>query len=111
MRSIKQLILLWMVSSLVACAGIEKPDAEVCIVNAPAFNRKCYNLKTDYDENGKLRREAVAKYKPNVHIKDLNKATVLDSETGFEDGLAEVKAYIKNLREAYEKKEKKMVCE
>jgi hypothetical protein len=116
----QQRTMLWMVFSFLmllfaslatGCAGVPKPKAYVCVVNAPAQNRKCYNLETDYDENGNRKPEAKAIYRSNVTIDDLNKAMVIDSATGFEDGLAELKAYIKLLREAYEaEKEKNRQC-
>lgn len=87
---------------LSGCSTIKKPNTDLCIVNAPAKHRKCYNLKTDYDDNGKLKPGAAPVYRSNVTVDDLNKATLIDSPTGFEDGLADLKSYIKKLREAYE---------
>ncbi len=100
----KPLMMLLMVFSLVGCAS--GPDVDVCVVNAPAKNRKCYNLKTDYNEDGSLKKTAVPKYRPNLTIDDLNKAMVIDSphedpvkEPGhFEIGIARLKAYIQTLR-------------
>lgn len=100
----KQLILaliaLWAVFSFTSCAA-QRPNSDVCIVNAPNKNRKCYNLATQYDENGALKPGAVATYRANATIVDLNKALVIDSPTGFEDGLAALKIYIKELRDHY----------
>jgi hypothetical protein len=92
-----------------AGCGIERPNSEVCIVNAPAKNRKCYNLKTDYNDDGTLKAGAVAKYHPNGTVEDLNKAMVVDSPFDaahpnpkhFEDGLARLKTWIKQLRQEY----------
>lgn len=95
------LTLLLIAGSLSAC-GIPRPNADLCIVNAPNLNRKCYNLKRDYRDDGTLKPGAVPTYRPNATIEDLNKALVLDSPDGFEDGIARMKAYVKKLREAAE---------
>lgn len=70
-------------------------------MNAPAESRRCYNLKDDYTDDGDLKPGAQAKTRLNKTISDLNKATVIDSPTGFEDGLAGIKTYIRQLREEY----------
>lgn len=83
------------------------PDVDVCIVNAPNQNRKCYNLKNDYNSDGTLRADAKPVYRSNVTVLDLNKALVIDSPhdeshpnpVHFEDGIARLKAWIKKLRE------------
>lgn len=105
-----RVILLWMVSSiaLVGCA-MGRPDVEVCIVNAPNSVRKCYNLRDDYDDQGRLKPGARPKYHPNVVIGDLNKALLVDSPhdaqnpnpNHFEDGAARLKAWIQRMREEY----------
>lgn len=97
-KSIRPLIALLAVSS---CA-VNRPNIQNCIVNAPNKNRKCYNLAADYNDDGTLKVSAKAVYKSNSKIEDLNKAFLVDSETGFEDGLAGLKAYIKELRQHYE---------
>lgn len=95
MRAIR---LLAACSLLVSC-GVPRPNTDVCIVNGPNLNRKCYNLAADYNDDGTLKKGAVATYRPNKTVQDLSKAMVIDSPTGFEDGLAELKTYIKRLRD------------
>lgn len=95
--------LLMVFSLLCACAHIPPPDADACIVNAPAKNRKCYNFSRDYDENGQLKPDAKPIYRSNANIADLNKAFLIDHPNGFPTGLANLKAYIKTLREEYER--------
>ena len=85
------------------CATIKPPETELCIVNSGAAKRKCYNLAHDYDKSGNLKPTAKPVYKPNSSIDDLNKFLVVDSPTGTEDGQARLKAYIKLLREEYER--------
>lgn len=77
----KQLILLLIISSVVACA--KRPDSDVCVVNAPAKHSKCYNLLHDYDDEGNLKHGAAATFKPANTIDDLNKAVWTDSEKGW----------------------------
>lgn len=98
----KQFLSLWMVFSLAACATIRRPDTDVMIINAPGNKRCGYNLLRDYGDDGRLLPNAKMFCRPNASVKDLNKAMVVDSPTGFEDGLARLKAYIKLLREEYE---------
>lgn len=78
--------------SLAGCAS--RPDATVCIVNAPAKNRKCYNLKDDYTDTGQLKANAKPKYLPANSVDDLNKNATVDP-----DGLAEIKAWLGDMRD------------
>jgi hypothetical protein len=83
-------------SSLVGCAGVQRPDALVCGVNAKASKLRCRNIKTDYNDDGTV----IAGSKP-VEIKinslmDLN-AGVFVSAKDFE----KVKVWIGDLRDAY----------
>lgn len=87
-----------MAFSFFGCAS--KP-IQACIINAPNQNRECFDLSSDYNDDGTLKASAIPVYKPNAMIQDLNKALIIDSPTGFEDGLANLKAYIKDLRDAY----------
>lgn len=99
--------LTWLLTLLLitgnSCA-VARPDADLCIVNALDRNRKCYNLKRDYQDDGTLKGEALPVYRSNDTLEDLNKALVLDSphESGgqmhFEDGIARMKAWVKKLR-------------
>lgn len=96
------LMTLLMACSTVACAAapVERPNSDVCLINAEAGHRKCYNMARDYDANGRLKPGVKATYKNNLTITDLNKAVVIDSPTGFEDGWARLKTYINQLRES-----------
>ncbi len=88
----------WTVFSLlllVSCAGVERPDALVCVVNAPAENIKCYNLKEDYYETGKLKKSAKAKYFKANDVYDLNKGVWISN-----NDWAKVKVWINQLKEA-----------
>ena len=98
MRPIK---LLMACSFLSACGGVTRPDIDLCIVNGPNLNRKCYNMARDYNDDGTLKASAKPVYRANKTVMDLSKAFVLDSPTGFEDGLVGMKTYIKELRNHY----------
>lgn len=88
--------------SLFACASVPRPDSDIMIVNA-AGNKRCgFNLLRDYGSDGHLLPGAKMFCRPNATVQELNKATVIDSSTGFPDGLARLKTYIKLLREEYE---------
>lgn len=99
-----RLAALLMAFSLVSCATIQRPDVDLMIVNAPGNKRCGYNMLRDYDQDGRLKPDAKMFCRPNSSVRDLNKATVLDSEAGFPEALARMKAYVKTLREEYEKR-------
>lgn len=85
-------------SLLAGCAGIPRPNTDLCIVNAPNKNRKCHNMATDYDDKGNLIPGKPAIYRANERIEDLNKFLCVDSPTGTVDGQTELKAYLAKLR-------------
>lgn len=107
MLKLTRLLILLLTVSSIGC-GVPRPNSDVCTVNAEHKNRKCYNLRDDYDEEGHLKPDATPEYRPNATIEELNKATLIDSPYSeqepnphhFENGLARLKAYIKKLREA-----------
>lgn len=84
-------------SLLSACTSVRRPDVDLCIVNAPAQHLKCYNLLRDYTADGQLKPDAVPSYRRFGEREDLNKYLCVDP-----NGLAKLKAYIRELREAYE---------
>src|ERR1019366_3139289 len=77
--------------------GINRPDTNICIVNAPAKNRKCYNLLRDYDDTGALKKGAVPQYRANLTIDDLNKALIIDPVVPANNqGIANLNAWIQD---------------
>lgn len=94
---IKALILHLTAYSLVFGCSIQRPDTDLCVVNAPDRHQKCYNLKKDYNDDGKLNPSAKPTFKPAVTVEDLNKNICTDP-----DGFANLKTYVKELRHAYE---------
>jgi len=85
-----RLIILLIISS--ACAT--RPDADICVVNAPAAHLKCYNLMHDYNLDGTLKGSARPTYKRAETVQDLNKGVWMSNEDW-----AIVKAWIQRLRE------------
>jgi len=87
---------LWISCSflLFACAQVPRPDTDLCVVNAPAGHRKCYNILKDYNDEGDLLPGAKPLFKPAKVVEDLNKNICTDP-----DGWANMKAYIRSLRE------------
>lgn len=95
----RQMTLLTVFSLLISgCASIERPDANLCVVNAPAQHLKCYNLKTDYDQNGQILKGAEAKFFRAETVDDLNKGVWMSNADW-----SKVKVWISRLRKAYEK--------
>lgn len=93
----RQLRKLWTISNillLVGCASIEHPDTNLCVINTPLSQMKCYNLKRDYEPSGSIKPNAVPQVIPLKGMEDLNKFICTDP-----DGFANLKAYIKALRE------------
>lgn len=78
---------------LVGCAGVQRPDADICGVNASASKLHCYNLKKDYSNDGTLLANSVAKDKPISSLQDLN-AGIYFSPTDVE----KVKVWISDMR-------------
>lgn len=102
MRSTKQLMMLLGTLSLLlavtSCrSAVPRPDTSLCIVNVPKLHEKCYNFKTDYDDNGDLKPDAkptFIQYKDDIAMLiGLNKKTSITP-----DGLARLEAYIRDLR-------------
>lgn len=85
-------------SLLIACScAIQRPDTDLCIVNAPAEHLKCYNMLRDYDDRGNLKSGAQATFRPAHSVRDINKYLATDPK-----GLANLKTYIGQLRDEYE---------
>lgn len=96
MKSILPLTLLCLVFN--GCALIQRPDSNICVMNAPAQHMKCYNLKRDYNDDGTLKPTAKPTFRQFRIIDDGNKYISMDP-----DSFAQLKAYIKLLREEYQK--------
>lgn len=79
------------------CAGIPRPDSDLCVINAPASHLICYNLKRDYTDNGVLKPDAKPHYKSVATLNDVNKHIIMDV-----DSFTKLKAYIKKVKAACE---------
>jgi hypothetical protein len=85
--------------SLFSCAQIDRPDTDLCVVNAPGKKLTCFNLKRDYDKDGNLKSDAKPVFKPAPTIESVNKHIITDPQ-----GYARLRAYIRTLRQEYEDK-------
>jgi hypothetical protein len=97
----KALTTLFLAFSLSGCATIAKPDANLCVVNAPARHLKCYNLAADYNDDGNIKASAKAKFFRAETVEDLNKGVWMSN-----NDWAKVKGWIRELRKAYEQGKK-----
>lgn len=103
-----QLMILLAVSSLLTtssgCAGMPtRPDSDACLINSQLLHEKCYNLLRDYNDAGGLLPGA----KPHFHqFKDeAEMLAALNKKIDFDtDGWANLKAYVKQLRDALARK-------
>lgn len=109
-----RLMMLFAIFSLCSCATIKRPDTDICGVNGPGLRERCYNILRDYDNEGQLLpavKPEIRQYfsledmmfgvqsnDPKEKRKGLNKKTCIDP-----DGLANLKTYIQQLKDAYEK--------
>jgi hypothetical protein len=94
-----RLATLWIsFSLLIVGCGIVRPDTNMYIVNSGRSEMRGYNLLHDYDNNGNLKPGVPERVVPLASLDDLNKHTVTDP-----DGLANLKAYARQVREAYER--------
>lgn len=88
------------------CAGsIERPDAPICVANAPKKYVKCYNLKTDYRDDGKRIAGAKPTYYRLATVEDVNKWT-MTTQHGFGEirkTLGEARRYINQLHKDLER--------
>lgn len=93
----RQKMLLMAFSLLASGCGIQRPDTDICIVNAPNKVRKCYNMRKDYTNEGKIKADAKPFYKPANTVDDLNKVLTVDND---HNGIENLKIYINELRQA-----------
>lgn len=96
MRKPKKKLTLLPMTLLMAssCATLpERPDTYLCVINALGNNRKCYNMKEDFDVEGNLLDTAVPFYQHTTSIDDLDKQIVIDQES-----FTNLKIYLKELR-------------
>jgi hypothetical protein len=95
-----RLVTFWVASSailLASCANIKRPDADLCVVNAPGKKLTCYNLEKDYNDDGQIKPGIQPHFKPATDLDALNKHVAMSAAD-----FAKFKAYIKKLREEYE---------
>lgn len=92
---IKALILPWMNFSLISCSsGIQRPDAELCVINAVNHEMRCYSLRTGFTDAGTRRIDVEPRVVEILGIEDVHRMTCTNP-----DGLAEIKRYISELKE------------
>lgn len=89
-----RLMTLLSISSLLACAHVDRPDAMICGVNARGMKLRCYNLKADYSDEGTLRPDATPKEFPLKSLNDLNAWVCMDPLS-----LEKFKVYMGDLRD------------
>lgn len=78
---------------------VPRPDTTFCLNNVKSLEQICYNLKTDYDSNGELNKDA----KPVIVQYSSPQAMLLALDRSFEtnsSGWANLKSYLRNLRAA-----------
>lgn len=53
--------LLMICSIIFSGCGVPRPDTDLCVFNTELLYKYCYNLKSDYNNEGKRRSDAKAK--------------------------------------------------
>lgn len=89
-----RLMISLIVFSLVGCASVKRPDALVCGVNAKGMKLRCYNIKTDFNDDGTRKADAQAKEIKISSIQDLN-AGIYFSPKDFE----KIKVWLADMRD------------
>lgn len=84
----------WISFSLIlsGCASIERPDTNLCIVNALGHNLKCYNMKKDYDNKGHRNLDAEPQFKLIENVSDLDRHLCIDPNS-----TANLKVYLRKI--------------
>lgn len=89
----KRLMMLLNICSLVGCAGVQRPDANICGINAVSSNLRCYNIRKDYNNDGILDANAKPVIVPLSGLNDLNAGAYLSPLD-----LEKVKVWLGDLR-------------
>lgn len=80
--------------SLVSCSHVQRPDSWICGVNAKGMKLRCYNIKSDYSDEGVLKPEAKPTEFPLKSLNDLNAWVCMDPAS-----LEKFKVYMGDLRD------------
>ena len=80
---------------LCACGSVERPDANACWVNAAGGYKRCYNLLSDYDQNG-VRLPSAKPIDVPVTLQSLNGALTFDAASQ-----KELKRFLDQSRKEY----------
>lgn len=104
MKLILRLTILLSMCDLSGCAGVARPDADICAINfasdKPA-HLHCYNVKNDYGDDGILKAGAKAQDIPITSPQMLNAGKYVSKEdwpkyqVWFQDGRNYVKGHCK----------------
>lgn len=72
----------------------ERPDTNLCTYNHELKAKKCFNMRDDMDENGRILSTAVPYYEPVTDLKELNKETMIEPDPDLKN----LKIYLQLLR-------------
>jgi uncharacterized protein YigE (DUF2233 family) len=89
-----RLMILLSIFSLVGCANVQRPDADVCGVNAKTSKLRCYNIKNNYTNDGTLKDGATPTVKPIANLMSLN-GGIYFSPADFE----KLKVWLQDMRD------------
>ena len=109
MKLAKQLTMLASIFSLLGCAELRRPDADLKWVNSKKSRLEGYNTKIDYDDNGVRLPGAVLRTWPlTTKIDPDGTMWILGSELdGYlaldSTGQAEIKSFMRRARRAYQR--------
>ena len=83
MMLIKRLTIALSIYSLTGCAGVSRPDADVCGINYAtdaAAHLTCYNIKNDFNDDGTLKSTAKSHKKLIPTPQSLNAGKYISKE-------------------------------
>jgi hypothetical protein len=86
--------------SLVGCASEQRPNSYACGVNGAKARLECFNIKTDYDDNGVRKPDAQALIVPlPAGLLNLNGAICFLPPKGHDEGIRGLKRWLGDVRD------------
>lgn len=88
--------LLTICSIIFSGCGVPRPDTDLCVFNTELLYKYCYNLKSDYNNDGTRKKSAVPKRYQYQDQADMMRA--MDKTVGTDPkGFGNLKSYVQEM--------------